>query len=249
MTIDQRRYVDIASGVVGATAAAMQKLDLRIMTNSELVPSNSVLEFKGATAVAEHFGANSPEAQEASAYFAYVSPAPVSRPRAIQFAPHTTENRAPTLTGTSPGTIGTLTALEDPEVTLQWTDGGGEDSETHVVDFSAAVSYADIADILSTAFTNATFSYRQLAGAGVFVVTLSGSDYSEVFFNPNEAVDALGLSGAVFSPEATAQTMLESYLATLQASDSFGSIWFMEQGGLEDVVETAEMNASQNVKH
>lgn len=95
MTIDQRRYVDIASGVIGSTAAAMQKLDLRIMTTNPLVPSGSVLEFASALDVAEHFGAMSEEAGLASAYFSYVSPAPVSRARALQFAPHADSARDP----------------------------------------------------------------------------------------------------------------------------------------------------------
>src|SRR5699024_4493793 len=46
-----------------------------------------------------------------------------------------------------------------------------------------------------------------------------------------------------------AQTMLDAYIATTQANDSFGSVWFMEQGDLEDVVDLAAMNAIFNVKH
>src|SRR5699024_9473350 len=136
MTIDQRRYVDIASGVIGATAAAMQKLDLRIMTTNPLVPSGSVLEFTSALGVAEFFGAMSEEAGLASAYFAYVSPAPVSRARALQFAPHADSARDPSLIGAVPGTISEIQALGSSPVTLV-LDGV---SDTQTVDFSGLVA-------------------------------------------------------------------------------------------------------------
>lgn len=244
MTIDQRRYVDIASGVIGSTAAAMQKLDLRIMTTNPLVPSGSVLEFTGALGVAEHFGAMSEEAGLASAYFAYVSPAPVSRARAIQFAPHADSARDPSLIGTDPGTIAEIQALGSSPVTFV-LDGV---SDTQTVDFSGLVAYADIADALSTAFTGVTFSYQSLGGAGVLMATLPTGTESAMF-ETGAASNALGLTGATFGPGSAAQTMLEAYTATTQANDSFGSVWFMNQGDLEDVVDVAELNASFNVKH
>lgn len=248
MSIDQRRYVDIASGVVGATAAAMQKLDMRIMTGNTLVPTDGVLEFTGALGVADYFGASSEEAGIAAAYFAYVSPAPVSRARAIQFASHVTTNRAPGLTGTTPGTIGDITDITNPELTLDWSIGGVAESETITPDLSTAVSYADVATALTDASSEASFTYEQVGGQGVFVATLSGSNYETAAFSGN-ASSALGLTNAQFDAGSSVQSMLESYTATTQLNDSFGSVWFMEQGDLDDVVDTAELNASFNVKH
>lgn len=249
MTIDQRRYVDIASGVIGATAVPLQKLDLRIMTNNVLVPSDSILEFNSAAAVADHFGSNSEEASLASAYFAYVSPAPVSRPRAIQFASHVTETRLASLIGIAPDTVNTIEELGIVSITLDWVDGNGIGSDTQDVDFTGVVSYADVADVLSAAFSNATFSYQQLSGAGVFVVMLSGTDFESASFDENNATIALGLSETQFDPGADAQTMMEAYVQTTQLNDSFGSAWFMNQGDLEEIVDVAELNASFNVKH
>lgn len=249
MTIDQRRYVDIASGVVGATAAAMQKLDLRIMTDNPLASTGSVLEFTNAPDVSAHFGPGSDEGALAAAYFSYVSPAPVSRPRAIQFASHLTETRAAQLIGNPPGTIDTISALGESTLTLNWSINDNIDSEEVTVDFTEVVSYADVTTLLTSAFSNANFSYQQIGGQGVIVVTLTEIGYTTASFSFSDAVSALGLTDAQFDAGAVAQTMVDAYNASIELSDSFGSIWFMSQGDLEEVIDVAELNASFNVKH
>lgn len=258
MAIDQRRYVDIASAVVGATAVAMQKLDFRVMTPNIQVASNSILEFSGALQVAEYFGADTEEAEIARNYFAYVSPAPVSRPKAIQFAAHVTTARdAGVLGGAQIGTISQLNAFGDATAltaSITYADGTTEQS-TGTPALSAVVSYADVATALTAAFTASdvviTFSYEQIGGRGVFVATLPAGQYATVNFGTGSLAQALGLdySQSTFEPGSSVKTMIESYNDTVRNNDSFGSIYFMEQGGIDEIVDVAEANAAFNVKH
>lgn len=249
MTIDQRRYVDIASGVIGSTAAALQKLDLRVMANSLLIPTDGILEFTNAPDVAQYFGTSSEFATLAADYFAYISPAPVSRPRAIQFASHLTEARAATLIGSAPDTINVIQELGEISLTLDWELVDSVDSETVTVDLSEVNSYADIASTLNGVFTNAVFSYQQVGGTGVFVVELNDSETVSASFGVGNETIALGLADTLFVGSGDAQTMTEAYTATTLANDSFGSAYFVNQGDLEEVIDVATLNASFNVKH
>ena len=86
MSIPQERYVDIASAVVGATAVPEQSQAGRIFTTNPKVGSTEILSFGTAQSVSLFFGADSFESRFASAYFAYTSPAPVSRAKEIQFS-------------------------------------------------------------------------------------------------------------------------------------------------------------------
>lgn len=256
MTIDQRRYVDIASGVIGATAVPMQKLDWRVMTDNVLVPTDSVLEFTGATAVAEYFGATSLEATLAAAYFSYVSPAPVGRAKAIQFAAHLASTRAPAITGSAD--VGTITQIQGlgstASFTLNFETASGPDAEAVTVDLSAVTSYAEVANALTTAFSSTpnavSVQYTVLAGHGRFVATMPDDTYTQATFAAGAPADTLGLSaGASFDAGGAAQTMVEALVATVSRNDSFGSLWFETQGDLEEAIAAAQMIASYNVKH
>lgn len=256
MTIDQRRYVDIASGVIGATAVPMQKLDWRLLVNNPLVPTGAVLEFTGAQAVAEYFGATSLEATLAAAYFSYVSPAPVGRAKAIQFAAHLSASRAPALMGsTAVGTIAQIQALgATASFTLDVETDSGVDSESVTVDLSGVTSYAETANALTTAFAGTghavTVQYVTLAEQGRFVVTMPDDTYVSAAFASGAPATALGLgAGATFDAGGAAQTMVEALVNTVSLSDSFGSLWFQTPGDLEEAVAAAQMNASYNVKH
>src|SRR5690606_29899143 len=142
MSIDQRRYVDIASAVVGGAAVPMQKLDLRVFSPSEDLQPSQILEFTNSADVASLFGSSSEEAKLANNYFAYVSPAPVSKANAIQFARHVIVTQNPTLKS---GEAGDLQTIKDLGASVEIILNADESQVTATADFSGASSFSDVA--------------------------------------------------------------------------------------------------------
>jgi hypothetical protein len=69
MSISISRYVDITSGVGGASVVAQRSLVARIFTSSSLVPPRSFVAFSTAEAVGDYFGTSSEEYLRAVFYF------------------------------------------------------------------------------------------------------------------------------------------------------------------------------------
>lgn len=250
MSISQRRYVDINSGVIGATAVGLQKLVGRLFTDSQRVPSKDVISFYEAGEVLSFFGPG-PEAEFASAYFSYISPAPVSRAKELQFAVQRTEDRAFNLRGGDHATLGEIIGLDGPTLTLSVN---GVDV-TAPIDLTAGLtSYDDIAAALSTGIAavpgadGVTIVYDRIRVAKP-CFTLKYEGEGEVTVAATELATALGLDLAIVDVGGPAQTMLEAYAESIEVSDSFGSALFLTTGALDDVVDVAEFNAAQNVKH
>ena len=96
MSISITRYVDITSGVGGASVVAQRSLVARIFTGSTLVPPQTFVSFKTAAAVGSYFGTGSEEYLRAVFYFSFISKL-ITVPQALQFARWTTENSAPSV--------------------------------------------------------------------------------------------------------------------------------------------------------
>ncbi|MDE9483850.1 DUF3383 domain-containing protein [Xenorhabdus bovienii] len=140
MPIKQTRYVDIASAVIGASAVPMRKLTGRLFSTNPKIPAGKVLEFASGQ-VDELLGADSPEAKFARQYFSYVSPAPVSKPKALQIATYEPIGRAPSIYGTRAAALDELKALVDGTITVSI---GGVTKTFTDIDLSKAASYADV---------------------------------------------------------------------------------------------------------
>src|SRR5574344_457692 len=145
MAISQRRYVDITSAVIGASAVGLQSLDCRVFTDSEKVSTGAVYEFATVDDVLATFGQGK-EYDFASKYFALTTPAPVSRPKKLQFTTHLLTDRQYQIFGVTPSAVSSFTALED--AVLVYTKEDGTSTTISNLDFSSVVSYADIASVI-----------------------------------------------------------------------------------------------------
>jgi len=96
MSISITRYVDITSGVGGASVVAQRSLVARIFTGNTLVPPQTFVSFKTAAAVGSYFGTGSEEYLRAVFYFSFISKL-ITVPQALQFARWTTANSAPSV--------------------------------------------------------------------------------------------------------------------------------------------------------
>lgn len=253
MAIKITRYVDIISSVSGASSVAQRKLDHRRFTSDPRVPVGSILEL-GSGDADEFFGSTSDEAIFARQYFGYVSPAPASAPRALQFAAYAPAGRVPAVYSASPATLAELTSISAGSLTI--TLGANINTIT-AINLSAALSFADVATALQTAvrtgtgtqFTAATVTYD--VGRAQFIISggVIGDAAVSVGVTPLSTLLGLNDPQAILSPGVAAQTPLDAFQAAEQASDSFGSASFGESITDAEAKDVAQYVAGENVKY
>src|ERR1700728_682900 len=96
MSIAITRYVDITSGVGGASALAQRSLVARIFSGNSLIPPQTFISFDNAASVASYFGVASEEYQRALFYFSFISKT-ITTPQTIQFAKWNVTATAPSV--------------------------------------------------------------------------------------------------------------------------------------------------------
>lgn len=253
MAIKITRYVDIISSVSGASSVAQRKLDHRRFTSDPRVPVGSILEL-GSGDADDFFGSTSDEAVFARQYFGYVSPAPASAPRALQFAAYAPSGRVPAVYSATPATLAELTSISAGSLTI--TLGANTNTIT-AINLSAALSFADVATALQTAlrtgtgtqFTAATVTYD--VGRAQFILSggVVGSAAVSVGVTPLSTLLGLNDPQAILSPGVAAQNPLDAFQAAEEASDSFGSVSFGESITDVEAKAVAQYVAGENVKY
>lgn len=260
MPIKSTLYVNITSGVIGASSVAVQELTGRRFSVSPLIPSDSIVSVLSGGAQ-DYFGASSDEAEFASQYFSYVSPAPVSRAKNLQFAAYAPDGRPPALFGTSDhATLAEFQATSDGALNITLGD-----DELQIISMSlvAATSFADVAGMLQAAIRSADPGNPQYTGALVtfdavknsFTITggvsiTADAIYSPVSGNDIGAMLGFGKPGFVESDGLAEQTPLQAFMQAEQVSDSFGSATFSNLDiTLEQAKELALYVKGENVKY
>lgn len=251
MSISMSRYVRIISSVTGASAVAQQQLIGRRFTDHPRVPVGKIVSVLPGGAE-DYFGADSEEARFAREYFSYISPAPASQARELQFAAWPVTSRPARVYGFKAGT--TLTEFKG--VTSGVLDGSldGVLFTTGPVDLSEATSLTNVAELVTLALPNEasdiTITYKPLEG--VFEATTLIADASVTLtFGPQSLGALLGLSGprAIESPGSAAQSPLEAFRAAEDVTDSFGSSSFSPPVDLNQALDLAAYVSGANVKY
>ncbi|EUD10443.1 DUF3383 domain-containing protein [Providencia alcalifaciens] len=251
MPIKQTRYVDIASAVIGASAVPMRKLTGRLFSTNPKIPAGKVLEFASGQ-VDDLLGVDSPEAHFARQYFSYVSPAPVSKPKALQIASYEPVGRAPTLFGTKAAVLADLKIIADG--TLSVTIGTVTKSYKDI-DLSTVTSYADITTLIQAKlnaesepqFSSSHLTFNSLDSA--FELSGGVQERASISVEYSVLANAMGLSSGTASEGNPAQTPLEAFMVAEQVSDSFGSATFLGELTLEHAVPLAQYVSGENVKY
>lgn len=263
MPISINKYVDITSGVAGAQVAATRSLCGLRFTTDPHVPAGAVVTLTNeiASLAAALFGADSPDAEFAAQYAAYVSPAPASRADILRFAPYVDAARPPRIYGgrIAP-TLNSFTAITAGTLPLTL---GDVSSSLSGLNFSTATTLADVASILQVAiraasvntnWATATVAYDAVKQA--FVLQGGTAGNAPVALGSAVTGDVGGLLGwrsalAIFSPGAVAQSPLEALQAAEQVTDSFGSLSYSEGSALTlDQAEAVALYvAGLNVKY
>lgn len=240
MPISQSKYVAITSGIGGASAASRKDLGLRLFTTNALFPLNTIVEFTSAADVANYAGATSQEAKIAAAYFGWVSKS-VNSPRLISFMGSNLNATAPVLRSTQTlGDLATFTAITAGSLVLSM---GGTSYTVSGLDFSAATSYADVAQIVETGvqgntaggtlWTSATVTFN--AETSSFILT-GGETGDNVITYASAASSGTDISALIGWSEATnpilssgtvASSLTDILNTSVELSDNFASYSFI----------------------
>ena len=257
MAISFKKYVDITSGVGGATLVQRRDLIGRLFITNELLPPSAFIEFTSAEQVGEYFGTTSEEYLRSVAYFAFISKN-ITRAQKISFARWVDADVAPMIFGTKfTTTLAEFQAIVDGSFTLNISPDSNVISG---LNFSTALSFADVATLIEaginaqvgTMWTAATVTYNAVSGGFDFV----GGDAVAATISAapggvgTELLALIGwLPDAIFADGALTQSVTDALTESADASDNFGSFLFLPTLTITEIVEAATWNDLQNFKY
>lgn len=261
MSISIKKYVDITSGVGGASAAKERELILRIFTSNSAVPAGVVVEMTTLNDVGVTFGTDSEEYKRAAMYFNFISKS-VTQAKKISFA-HYAGGGA--IEPSIQGGAGAETVVNSWKLII---DGqlkftvGDIPVDINGLSFATVVSLTEVASIIQTAI-------RTIGGMGEALVVY---DNVNLKFNANfvgvtppadivmaaavggtDLKDPLGWTtgdGVTLSPGTLNSDALNALMEADGISDNYGS--FVFAGPAQELVtveSVAEWNSAQNVKY
>jgi hypothetical protein len=256
MAISFRKYVDIVSGIGAGAVVRRRDLIGRLFTTNPLVPTKSLIEFDDIESVGEYFGTTSEEYKRAQFYFGWVSKN-ITRAKKIGFARWTDEAVAARIFGDKDAkTLASFTAIADGafDITV-----GASVGTISAVDLSGAASLAAVAALIEDAiqaeggaqFAAATVTYNADRGSFDFVSGTTGAATISVAA-PGAGTNLLPLLGwddtnTILSDGAAAESVTDTLTESADASNNFGSFLFMPALTIEEIVEAAAWNTTQNV--
>lgn len=258
MGISFDRYVDITSGVGGGAGVRERDLILRLMSTSERVPVTQVLEFESAAAVGLHFGTNSPEYARAVFYFGFISKN-ISAPQKISFGRWANVQTSAKIFGArTAAPLATLAAVASGSFRLTL---GVYEGDVTGINLTGAANLAAVATLVQTAIR------AVVAGGSAWTAATVVYDAPSNSFNVTSGAVGIGAAGvaaaatgtplapllgwtaaATYSPGAEAQEPLAAFLATVQASDNFGTLAFIPTISDAQILAVATQNDTYNVK-
>lgn len=250
--ISSDRYVEIISGVGGAAAFPTRQLTLRLYTNNELFPTNSVVTFSSTSDLLTYLNGDSTslEYKQAVYYFGFISKA-IRAPKQISIARWAEVNTSAQVFGVKAATLDQLKTYTT--ATLDVTLNGSTYNAT-AIDLSAAASYADVATVLQgkivaldASLAAATVTFNSASG-GFDVDTNGDADGALTFASGTSGflVD-IGLDArAVFSSGIAEQTLTQLMTSSTNLSNNFGSFAFVQDLSLTEIEELATWNSGEN---
>lgn len=254
MSIPIRRYVNIISGVGGGVGVRQRELILRLFTSSRFISPSTIIEASNATNVAAVFGIGSPEYLRAVQYFSFVNPA-ISSPRNISFAAYrASAGPSEVIGGNDAKVLASFTGLTPSAMVLTL---GGVESTTAAIDLTTATSLAEVASTVQAAivalggdYAGATVQFA-VDGANRFTVALSNSATPGVSLSVNVGTLAILMeltesAGATNIISHAAMSPLDAFMQSLDVNNNMGSLAYVDQLTLAQVVEVATFNASLN---
>ena len=235
MSIPIINFIDVTSGVGGATVVPTRNLGAMIVSINPLVPTGQIISFTSAADVGDYFGTSSGEYARAVFYFGWVSKQ-ITAPALLSFWFWNSDAAtADLIFGVPPiDTLSQFNPLTTGELTL--TMGCCTHTLTGI-NLSAAGSLTAVATDITTAingfsgggaaWTGAVVTYNSTSGAFNLVGGATGADTIAVTAAPsNDLAGPLGWLSAetVLSNGTTAETLPANLIELINISNNFGSI-------------------------
>ena len=255
MAINQNRYVNITSGVVGSSSVAARQLIPRIFTTNSMVGTGAGITFYDAASVGAFFGTSSEEYLRALFMFTWTAKN-INKASAISFAKYSPSGDTPAIYGKAiTQSIAAWQAITNGDMTLSI---GAVSHHFTGLNFSTDTTLTQVATTLQSAlsatFTGCTVTWNATAGAFDFAdTTLTGANVVTVTAGTtNDITGLLGwTSGASIVNGCAAQTITQCLSNSASASNNFGSFAFTNSCALtlQNVTDAANWNATQNVMY
>lgn len=260
MSINQKKYIDVTSGVGGEAEAGRKSLGARILIRNALAPVGQVLEFSGVAEVGAYFGTATPEYTFAAKYFGFVSKS-VTRADKISFARYTSEAVPPTLRAVKSETaLASWQSVTEGSLVVKLN---GTSFEVPAVDFNAVTTLNDVAGLVQDAIRGNSAAGEVWSRAAVSyannVFTLTGGadgamtiDYAG---EPDDVTDISVMLGwdqasmPVLSRGAEAETITAALDRIADLSNNFGSFAFLGDMAVAEIAEAAAWTDLQNVQY
>lgn len=256
MSISIRKYVDITSGVGGSGTVRQRDLIGRLFTTNPKVPVDGLVEITSADDARAYFGSTSEEYFRALFYFSFVSKTIVA-PKKLTYARWANAASAPRIYGAKiPTSLTQFQAITTGTLTIT---AGANTANLTAIDFSAALSFSDVAAALQTKiraaagaqFVTATVTYDAINSVFNFVGTTAAAAAMSVTptGTPNDISIKMGWGPtAVFSPGVDITSLSDTLGNSADASNNFGSFAFLPTLTQDQIVEVATWNAARNVE-
>lgn len=247
--IPSSNYVSVRTLFKGS-AGSKRSYHLRLFTQSEVMPTNTLLPFYNQSEVEAYYGVGSEEANYAQTYFSYISPTG-GTPQQIEMYRYAPQGASPQIFGTKVTSDGLKTLQSESSANLHITLGAQDKDMT--IDFTSVLSWGDVANKISTELTpqigivkySKDFKRLEIDGATkgeVNVVTVTSLTAG--------VLDALGMTAPTISYGAGAMTAVQCLESSLEINgeptDNFGSFVF-KKAEAADYVALSLWNNTKNV--
>jgi hypothetical protein len=192
MAISITNYVDITSGIGGASIVTTRSLVARLFTANPLLPPQTFVSFDSSAEVASYFGNQSEEYLRAVFYFSWISKNQ-TQPQSIQFARFVQSAVAPSIIPlqNNGSLLANWTSISSGSFILTM---GGFTFTLSGMDFSGAGSLAAVATIIENAIQAETGGGSMWTAATVtYQSSFDGINYGGFFLTG-------GANGAVTNP-------------------------------------------------
>lgn len=259
MPISQNKYVSITSSQGGKSAASRKDLILRVFTDNELFPTETVLEFNSASAVADFAGVNSKEALIADAYFGWISKQ-TNKAKKISFMRYAKNATKPYIRSVCKvPALAELKEITDGSMRIAM---GTSRYTLEDLSFADVTSYADVANVIQTAvnkntdggllWTGATVKFNPALASFILEGGDSGLNLITFADAAAEGTDISSIIGwsassnAVVSIGTEASSVTKTLNSSVDISNNFASFAFLSNLGLSDIDEAGRFCQNQN---
>lgn len=250
MTIPASQLVDITPRVIGGGLSGLAFVGTMLSKNAAL-PTATAVPFYSQSAVGEYFGTNSDEYKLAGNYF--IADSNSSRkPDVLWFYKQSDAAEKAWLRGTAPQPLADLQDVTDGSFAIT-VDGTVLDAVG--LDFSSAISYADVATIIEGALSGITCNWDSNFGALVIKSSTSGEESTISYAGPSDASGAgtdvsgmLGLTGGTLSQGGDAKTLTETMEGVVNSNSNFWSFMPVWQETSTEALELATWCNNQGVR-